>query len=219
MFRNHFIVLLSLLLALTSGTVASAASNSTAASNKQVIIQSLDEELATGEFTLKLYSPITLEQLEANFTIPNKKITWYTEYYGGTNKYYYGVMKNVGRGLNYKVNLGKFLTPGKTTDANLLWSKDYIFGDLGFYPEVGKFEITTTTKVTSDQLKNHIKANGVSVMVGPGPENDGMNWILTIPEAKAYVNYTISFSKPVVLSDTKYMWKSVPAADTTENSE
>ncbi|SEO63696.1 hypothetical protein [Paenibacillus sp. OV219] len=214
MFKNHFIVLLSLLIALTTGTVASAQSNNTAVSSNPSFILSLDEELNTGEFTLKLSSPITIKQLEANFSIPNKKITWYTEYYGGTNKYYYGVMKNVARGSSYKVKLGGSLVLGKKTDANLLWSKDYIFGELGFYPEIGKFAITTYTKVSVDQLKNHIKANGVSVIVGPGPENDGMNWILTVPDAKSDVNYVISFSKPVVLSDTKYMWKLAPVTIT-----
>ncbi|WP_308636239.1 hypothetical protein [Paenibacillus silvisoli] len=210
MFKKSVALLISLLLSISAGMAVRAQTGSAAAQATPPVLIALDEQLQDGHFALTFNKGVSLKDLQANFAIPNKKITWYTEKYAGTNKSYYGIIQNAVKGLAYPVKLGKGITLGKNAEANLLWRKDYINGNLGFYLDIGKFMITTTIKTNLEVLKKNIKAGGASVLVEPASENDGLNWIVTIPNAKPNVNYDISFTKPIVISNTQYSWKQIP---------
>ncbi|MBP3965571.1 hypothetical protein [Paenibacillus lignilyticus] len=204
--KRSIALLISLLIALSAGTAVHAQTNN--ASAKSTIL-TLEEQLQPGQFTVTLSKPITLKQLEANFAIPNKKIKWFTEQYGGSNKSYYGVIDKAVKGHGYPVKLGKELDRAKTVDLSLLWRSDYIDGELGFFLDIGMFELTSTQKTSPEQLEKYIKANNGPVNVEPAAENDGFHWIIAIPNAKPSVNYAITFAKPIVISNTVYSWRPI----------
>ncbi|SDX46226.1 hypothetical protein [Paenibacillus sp. CF384] len=217
MLKRSIVLLLSLLIVLCAGTAAHAQTNTTTAANP--VMLTLDEQLQPGQFSVTFSRPISLKHLEANFTIPNKKIKWYTEQYGGYNKSYYGVIDNAAKGLGYPVKLGKGLDRAKAVDLSLLWRSDYIDGELGFYLEIGTFELTSTIKTSAEQFKKYIKANDALVNVEPASENDGFHWIITIPHAKPSVDYTITFAKPIIITNTVYNWRPIPVQITDANSD